>query len=186
MRTFIAIDLDEAVRRDLGRLIQRLSPRCGDLRWSRPDTIHLTLKFLGEASDDQIMPICGALRTLAAQCQPFDIDVRGAGCFPDAGSVRVVWAGVHDFSGMLARCQSLCEELVAPLGFPTERRPFSPHLTLARNKSPALSADIRRAVLSEVEFSAGVQTVSAVTLYQSTLTSQGSTYQPLCTCPFVD
>lgn len=184
MRTFIAIDLDEPVRRDLGRLIQRLRPRCGDLRWLRPDTIHLTIKFLGEASDDRITPICGALRTLAAKCQPFDIAVRGAGCFPDAGSVRVVWAGVHDPTGGLTRCRNLCEELVAPLGFPAENRPFSPHLTLARNKSPALSGDIRKAVDSAVDFSGGLLSVGAVTLYQSTLSAQGSTYQPLCTCPF--
>lgn len=184
MRTFIAIDLDDAIRRDLGRLIERLRPKCGAIQWAPPEKIHLTLKFLGEISDDAVVPICGALRMLAEQYRPFDISIHGAGVFPSDGPVRVVWAGVQDQSGDLARCRDLCEDLVAPLGFPTEHRPFTPHLTLARNKTPKLSTEIRLALESATNFSAGLQTVAGVTLYQSTMTPDGSIYRPLCKYEF--
>lgn len=184
MRTFIAIDLDDAVRRDLGRLIDRLRPKCGAIQWSSPEKIHLTLKFLGEIGDDAVVPICGALRMLAEQCRPFEVSIHGTGVFPAQGAARVVWAGVQDQSGDLARCRDLCEDLVAPLGFPTEHRPFTPHLTLARNRTPKLSTDIRLALQSEAEFSAGLQPVDRVTLYQSTMTPNGSIYRPLCKYEF--
>lgn len=179
MRTFIAIDLNEHIQRDLARLIDRLRPDCPKLNWVRAGHIHLTIQFLGEIAPEQITIVSGALATLASQCKPFDIEVSGVGTFPSTGPVRVIWVGVKDESGALHACQALCESHLIPLGFPRENRPFSAHLTIARNKTPAASADIRRALETTGNFSAGTQAVDGVTLYESTLSPNGSIYLPL-------
>lgn len=179
MRTFIAIDFDDAIRKQLANLESRLKPRCGKVKWVDPDKMHLTLKFLGEIDDRQVTPISRALDELARQCRPFDITVEDFGTFPPRGGVKVIWVGIKDPSGLLAECQACCEGLLEPLGFPKERRRFSPHLTLARNRDPRNSAQIHAALEQEPPVRIGTQTVDGVTFYQSTLTPQGPIYQSL-------
>ncbi len=186
MRSFIAIDFDAAIRRQLAATQDRLRHHCPSLRWVDPEKIHLTLKFLGEIDDDQLEPVARTLDELTRDCRSFDIAVRGLGVFGTPRSVRVVWVGLHEPQGFLARCHARCETLLLPLGFPKENRPFRPHLTLARNRSPRDSNDIRRAVEKHANLNAGIQTVTSITLYQSTLTSDGPIYQPLSQHPFPD
>ena len=179
MRTFIAIDLDVRVRKRLAEIQDRLRPQCPKLRWVDPNKMHLTLKFLGEIEDQQALIVSEALDELARNTAPFDIAIEKTGVFGQRGSVRVVWVGISDCDGGLARCQEHCERLLEPLGFPRENRPFHPHLTLARNKSPRHSDAIRRAVADEADARAGVQTVTSVTFYQSTPGEDGPTYRAL-------
>jgi 2'-5' RNA ligase len=186
MRTFIALDFDQAILDRLDDLQNRLQPRCPKMKWVDPSKMHLTLKFLGEINDPQIAPISHALDQLTGQCQPFDITVENLGTFKPAGPVSVVWVGIQDPTGRLAKCQSHCEESVEPLGFPAEKRRFSPHLTLARNKLPQNSRQIRSALDLEPPFQAGVQTVTGLTFYQSTLTPRGPLYNALSRHPFPD
>lgn len=180
MRTFVAIDLDDDVKRPLAALQARLKPHCPGLRWVDPAKIHLTLKFIGEIADDRILDIGAALDELAAQCRPFQIAIEQVGVFGQNGPVKVVWVGVSDDEhGALPRCHDLCERLLDPLGIPREHRPFRPHLTLARNRDLRQSETIRRAVELHAELRVGVQEVESVTFYQSILTSRGPVYQPL-------
>jgi 2'-5' RNA ligase len=179
MRTFIAIEFDEAVRRQLGAIQTRLKPKCPKVKWVDPRQIHLTLKFLGEIAEGQVAAVGEALNALAGGCRPFEVKVEGLGCFPPGGGVDVLWVGLKDPSGQLAACQAKCEELIEPLGFPRERRAFSPHLTLARNRDPASGAKIRAALTAEPPAVVGTQTVTGVTFYHSTLTPQGPIYKPV-------
>ncbi|MBN2561309.1 MAG: RNA 2',3'-cyclic phosphodiesterase [Phycisphaerae bacterium] len=183
MRTFIAIDLDRAIKKHLSDLQAQLGPRCPKLKWVDPNKMHLTIKFLGEVRDQQIAEISRALGRLAAECQPFDIAVEGLGTFNPTGPVKVVWIGIQDPSGRLAECQALCEDLIEPLGFPREGRRFSPHLTLARNKFTENSREIRAALDAQPPVRAGSQTVSGVMFYQSTLTPGGPIYSALSRHP---
>ena len=184
MRTFIAIDFDETVRKQITDLQARLKPRCGKLKWVDPRKMHLTIKFLGEIGDQQITPISGALDELARQCQPFDITVADLGTFNPTGPVKVLWIGIQDPTGRLAACHALCERLIEPLGFPTEKRRFSPHLTLARNRLPQNSREIRAALDAEPPVHVGTQTAGGVSFYQSTLTPEGPIYNALSRHPF--
>ena len=186
MRSFIAIDFDDAVRKQLAVAQDGLKQGCPHLRWADPRKIHLTLKFLGEIGDSQIEPVGAALDELAAQCSQFDFAVEGIGVFGSPGSVRVVWVGIREINSELTRCRERCERFMAPLGFPEETRPFHPHLTLARNRSPGHSQAIRRAVEAMRDFRAGSQTVSSITFYESTLTGQGPVYHVLSRHPFGD
>lgn len=149
------------------------------MRWTRPDQMHLTLKFLGDVRVGQLPVICDAVRRAAATHGPFEFRVTGVGCFPKGGPVRVLWVGVEDASGELAALQSAVESAVEPLGFPREQRAFSAHLTLGRVKEASASAAIRRA-LQTASFGPAVQRVDEIVLFESQLSPGGSRYMPLC------
>src|SRR5262245_8053551 len=118
MRSFIAIDFDETLKKDLAELQERLKKRCPKMTWVKADQFHLTIKFLGEITDQDIIPISKALDHLAAEATPFEVQIENIGVFPPHGRANVVWVGIADAGKKLATLQARCEELLAPLGFP--------------------------------------------------------------------
>jgi 2'-5' RNA ligase len=187
LRTFIAIDLDETVRDALGRVqgkFQRQAPH-GSVKWVAPTSIHLTLKFLGDTPVSRVSKVADALAAACVGFAPFDISVEGRGCFPNLRRPRVIWVAVRDVEGTsLARLQAAIEQRVAPIGFPTEDRGFSPHLTLGRVGRSAGAAEeaaigqmVERSVVEQI----GVQRVQAVHLIKSDLRSAGPVYTVLAT-----
>jgi len=184
IRTFIAIELDESVKDGLAKLQERLKGKApqGSVRWVRLEGIHLTLKFLGDVPADQIEEITRALQKSCQGFAPFSLSCGGLGCFPNLKRPRVVWVGIQEETGTLAQLQKAIEENVAPLGYPTERRKFSPHLTLGRVQKRAGSGDRRR--LGElVEASEigilGQMEVRSVNLMRSDLRPSGAVYTRL-------
>jgi len=145
-RTFIAIELDAAVKSELRRVQRELAGQvpAHSVRWVQPDGIHLTLKFLGDTPLEKVQEVQAALARAAAEVGPFAVIVSGVGCFPNVRQPRVVWVGLVERSGALSKLHSAVEAQVAPLGFPTERRPFSPHLTLGRVRQDASRSDAQR------------------------------------------
>ena len=187
LRTFIAIELDQELRTTLtgiqARLRGAVPPRA--VRWVQPEGIHLTLKFLGDTLSDKVEQVKSALAQATEQVPAFTITVGGVGCFPDARRPRVVWVGVQEPSGSLARLWQAVESQVAPLGFPAEKRPFSPHLTLGRVQRYASSGEVRdigQAVAALAAEMAGTQdamAVSAVAYIKSDLRPSGAVYTTL-------
>jgi 2'-5' RNA ligase len=184
LRTFIAIELDEDLKDNLARLQNRLrgqmSPR--SVRWVRPEGIHLTLKFLGDTTEEQVEQVKEALARAAAGAGPITFSVGGVGCFPNTRRPRVVWVGLHEPTGALARLRDAVEEQVAPLGFPTEKRPFSPHLTLGRVHRRASKSEVRE--VGEVVAASAIgdideMTATAVFYIQSDLRPSGAVYTTL-------
>ncbi len=187
LRTFIAIELDETVREGLGRVqgkFQRQAPQ-GSVRWVAPDAIHLTLKFLGDTPVNRVSKVADALAAACAEFAPFDISVEGRGCFPNLRRPRVIWVAVRDVAGKrLVPLQAAIEKHVAPLGFPTEERGFSPHLTLgrvARSAGAAEEAAVGQMVERSVVEQIAVQRVHAVHLIKSDLRPAGPVYTVLAT-----
>jgi 2'-5' RNA ligase len=183
-RTFIAIELDEELRDNLGRLQDRLAGQVapGSVRWVRPEGIHLTLKFLGDTTVDKVEEVKAALTQAAAGVGPFSFAVTGLGCFPNARRPRVVWVGIQELTGTLARLRDSVEDHVAPLGFPTEKRPFSPHLTLGRAHRRASKSEVReigQVVASSTIGIVGDQTVTSLSYIRSELTPRGAVYTTL-------
>ena len=187
LRTFIAVELDQELKATLAGIRDRLRtavpPRA--VRWVQPEGIHLTLKFLGDTPLDKVEQVKAALALAAGQIPAFTIAVVGVGCFPDARRPRVVWVGIQEPSGSLARLWQAVESHVAPLGFPTEKRPFSPHLTLGRVQRYASSGEVRdvgQAVATLAAEMAGAQdemAVSAVAYIKSDLRPTGAVYTTL-------
>lgn len=192
LRTFIAIDLDEAVRDAIGRVqgkFQRQAPH-GSVKWVAPNAMHLTLKFLGDTPVSRVSKVADALAAACTGFAAFDISVEGRGCFPSLRRPRVIWVAVRDLGGKsLAPLQAAIERHVAPLGFPAEERGFSPHLTLgrvARSAGAAEEAAIGQMVERSVVERIGVQRVHAVHLIKSDLRPAGPVYTVLATVELVD
>jgi RNA 2',3'-cyclic 3'-phosphodiesterase len=184
LRTFIAVELDRGIRNELGRIQERFKRQMppGSVRWVAPEGIHLTLKFLGDTPSGKLPAIEAALHRACAEFQPFEFTVEGRGCFPNTRRPRVVWVAVRHKGQMLARLNVAVEREVAPLGFPTEDRAFSPHLTLGRvgrGVSPRDEVAVGQAVEDSVIELIGRQRVTAVNLIQSDLRPMGAVYTPL-------
>lgn len=179
MRCFIAIELADEIKKQLVALERRNAPLDGSVRWMPSEQMHLTLKFLGEVPDANLPATCEAMTAVAAKYSPVNFSVRGAGCFPPGGAVRIFWVGIEEPTGTLGRLRNACEDAFASLGFARERRSYNPHLTLARVKDPTNSLQIREAARKEANFDAGRQRADEIVLFQSILSPQGSTYVPL-------
>jgi 2'-5' RNA ligase len=179
MRTFIAIDLDPALKEKVGLLVQKLSRGNPNVKWITPEAMHLTLKFLGETSESQVEEVKAVLGTVAGRHHPFELGLKGTGTFP-AGSrhPRVLWAGFEEREELQALQADLEQEL-AGKGFSQEDRPFHPHLTLGRVK---FHRDIQK-TLQELEawqdFEFGYMGAKTLTFFESTLTLEGARYTVL-------
>jgi len=191
LRTFIAIELDETLRIAIARVqgkLKRLAPP-GSVKWVAPEGIHLTLKFLGDTPVNRLGAIEAALRLACAGSAPFEFSVEGRGCFPNMRRPRVVWVAVRDKGQALARLQAVIERHVAPLGWPTEERSFSPHLTLGRvskGVNLAVEAAVGQMVEQSVVEQIGAQRVTAVHLIASELRPAGAVYKTLVSVPLVE
>jgi 2'-5' RNA ligase len=180
MRCFIAIDLDEEIRGALSNLQQQLAAgadiKKSDVKWVRPESVHLTLKFLGEVKDEKILEVCNAAKEVAGRHNSFDLKIESVGYF-GGRSARVLWVGTD--SDNLSRLQKDLEQRLAQAGWPEEKREFSGHLTLCRVRNP--KAGVRLATISEnyKDFKLGVMLADSVTLYQSQLKPTGPVYTPL-------
>src|SRR5271166_6649056 len=130
MRIFIGIDLDEDIRGRIARFLESVGGFAPEARWVRPESLHITLKFIGEQKAEQVEAITQRLRRI--ESSSFDIQVSGYGFFPTAKSPRVFWIGIHA-GPQLAQLAREIDSAVAELGVPREEREFSPHLTLARS-----------------------------------------------------
>jgi 2'-5' RNA ligase len=141
-RTFIALELDESLQRFLSDIIRRATQELPDLRWVDPAGIHLTLAFLGELTDERLTAAIDATQAAAQQAVPFEYRLKGLGVFGPSLQPRVIWMGVEDQpSGQvqgspLQRLHRVLTKELEQQGFEVEKRPFSPHLTLARVKQP--------------------------------------------------
>lgn len=181
MRTFVAIELPEEIRGALAAEQARFREAAADARWTRPEGIHLTLKFLGEVPENRVAGVEKALRQIG-RFEPFRIQVKGFGFFPEAARPHVFWAGV-DTSPSLAQLASRVEAVLAPLGFAPEKRAFSPHLTLVRFKVPRRQPKLQELLAEQGDAVLGRFEVSEFFLWESKLTPQGAQYRKVARFP---
>jgi 2'-5' RNA ligase len=175
MRVFIAIDLPEEIRSRLAAMQNELRSTASSSRWVAAESAHLTLKFIGEISEQRIEDVDTALAGLT--WIPFTIAVKGVGFFPGPKSPRVFWAGLHapTMEGLALEIDSRLERA----GFDREQRAFRPHITLARAKASRLDKGLVKASEKFAETDFGSFTVNRIYLYESTLKPTGSVYTRL-------
>ena len=186
IRAFLAITLSSDVLTGIGGLQDRLKRELpsGLVRWVRPEGIHLTLRFLGDTPVEQVDSVAQAAHDASAPHAPFALAVRGTGCFPNPHRPRVIWAGVHEPTGTLARLQRDIERMIQPLGFPPEGRPFRPHLTLGRVRGRDRGAiQTLGETVCGATFPGGQMHVDAVHLIRSELLPGGAVYTRLSSAP---
>jgi RNA 2',3'-cyclic 3'-phosphodiesterase len=180
MRTFIALDLDPAIKASLSEFIKGLKKiNASDVNWVREDALHLTLKFLGQIPPAALEPIKAALAEVTRPIRSFPLILKGTGFFPANPKVaRVLWAGVFQQPTLMG-LQREIDFRLQPLGFSPESLPFHPHLTLGRVKTAAKLRDVL-AELERHQYSAfGQMTVDRVTLFESRLKPEGAEYAVL-------
>jgi len=181
MRAFVAIELPEELRRTLAREQARFSAVCPDARWTRPEGIHLTLKFLGQISDEQVAEVKKALGRIG-RFPKFTARAQGYGFFPDAKRPRVFWVGL-DAPPDLAMLAKRVEAAMADIGFPPENRSFSPHLTLARFKVPRPQPKLQELLAQQENQVLGTFEVSEFFLWESKLSPKGAEYRKVAHFP---
>jgi 2'-5' RNA ligase len=176
MRLFLAINLPESVRQALWEAAGPLRAASFPIRWVAPESIHLTLRFLGEVAPQRQAEIVTAAEQAAEGAKPFTLGIEGFGAFPTVERPRVVWAGC-EAAPALELLQHRVEQAMEGVGFPIEGRPFHPHLTLGRVQRNAKRSALRdfAAALEPLAYSADV-TATSLDLMQSTLSREGARY----------
>lgn len=171
IRAFVALDIPEALRDELAALLVRLRPGVPGIRWVRPGSMHVTLRFLGWSRPEALEAMKPALAAAARGCPPLDTTVGGLGLFPPRGRARVLWVGVAALPAAWS-LQEACERAARSAGFEPEGRAFQPHLTLGRWKEPARPPRLPAADLGTVR-------LDRLVLFESRLSASGSAYAPL-------
>lgn len=184
MRLFVALDIPAAVRQAFIQVTAKLRLESSNgARWSRPDALHVTLKFLGETDPQNLDAIRNALAKVSAP-HPVSLRFSGVNFVPDEARPRMMWSRVTGTPPLFALASALDREL-QPLGFKSESRPFTPHVTLARLNSPRNLDQLIRAAAPLKSYDFGSAHESEFHLYESMLKPSGSEYKKLATFPLV-
>jgi len=182
MRCFIAIDIDENNRAALGDLQQQLKSKVdvkkSDVKWVKPENIHLTLKFLGEIGDEQVVDVCNIVKDVAGRNDSFELDIESVGHF-GGRSARILWVGTGKGRENLLQLQKGIEQQLASAGWPPENRAFSGHLTLCRIRNSKAGIKLAQVAEQYSDFKVGVMPADSVSVYQSELTPTGPIYTVL-------
>ncbi|MGD0353563.1 MAG: RNA 2',3'-cyclic phosphodiesterase [Dehalococcoidia bacterium] len=183
VRSFIAIELPEAVKTGLQQLQAQLTlPQYSFVKCVAPEGMHLTLKFLGNISANKVTDITGAMEQASQGVSPFQLQITEVGAFPNLKRPRVLWVGIKGEVDKLVSWQQRLDNGLVPLGFAKEARPFTPHLTLARlrdNCSPVDSLHLGETVANAQVKVNYKFTVTSLNLMRSQLLPTGAVYSRL-------
>ncbi|MGC1534552.1 MAG: RNA 2',3'-cyclic phosphodiesterase [Candidatus Sulfotelmatobacter sp.] len=189
MRLFVALDIDDSIRARIALFVEGVRGFAPDAHWVRPESLHVTLKFIGEKSEEEVENIKGVLATIEARI--FEMSIRGYGFFPGARAPRVFWVGIEG-GPKLTSLAAAVDEKLAGLHIPKEEHAFTPHLTLARRAGGSGSPRKQKgdhpnrsfqhlqeklAALPAPDF--GAMTAREFFLYQSQPSAGGSKYPKL-------
>ncbi|MGD0280191.1 MAG: RNA 2',3'-cyclic phosphodiesterase [Smithella sp.] len=180
IRAFLAIEPPENILRKISGLQEKLKREIsGRINWTRPHAQHLTLKFFGDISTEDVKNICAAVQKRTTSEVYLNLKIEALGVFPDGRKPRVLWCGTTGDVERLSVLQKKLDGDFAKIGFPAEDRPFRAHLTLARIKDPRELTGINEALTKHGAFEAGEFVCRELVLFQSNLSPQGAVYTKL-------
>lgn len=179
LRTFIAVDLNKAIRDRVVALQHMLARSGSEVKWTEPENLHVTLLFLGEVDSREVPKVCQLVAEGAARQPEFLMQVEGVGCFPTPRRPRIVWIGVGEGAPALCALHDALEAPLENLGYRREERHFTPHITLGRAKSDRDPGPLVEALTKHAAWNAGKMAVKEVVVMSSQLKSQGPAYTVL-------
>ncbi len=188
MRTFIAIELSDEIKTTLALIQSHLKYSSADVKWVAKDNIHLTLKFLGEITEEKCEKVKAALDVIAKSTKPFELSIKDIGAFPKIDYPRVIWVGLNTGAKESTELAGKVDEALSKLGVEKESRPFAAHLTIGRVRSVKNKEALKKKVLTfqgSGDRVQGSEKISSVILFQSKLTPTGSIYTKLHEAKFV-
>ncbi|MBY0514068.1 MAG: RNA 2',3'-cyclic phosphodiesterase [Gemmataceae bacterium] len=180
IRTFVAVEIGDQIRRNAVALQERLAKVAPEVRWAAPESLHVTLLFLGEVDEREVVDVCRAVKAVAAGEPPFPLRVSGVGAFPTVRRPKTVWAGITDGAENLRRLYERLEARLLDLGcYRKEERAYTPHLTLGRVRADAGGHPLVAELPKLLAWDGGRTTVDEVVVYSGELTRDGPEYTPL-------
>jgi len=181
IRTFIALELPQELKKALADLQAELRSRTDCVRWVKPEHIHLTLKFLGPTEEGLVEPVARILSNLAQGVTPFRTQIAGLGAFPNSRNPKVIWVGMPGDQGNLLQFQEQLEDALAHVGFAKEKRSFSPHLTLGRVKEGKGKRELEQLIETYQSKDLGKFAADTIFFFRSDLHPTGPVYSALKT-----
>jgi len=177
MRTFIAVAISSEVREKLAQIQAEFRKGDPDVKWVEPENLHITLKFLGEVSEDKLPDVIEKARLAVSETSNFGMHLSGLGSFPNLKSPRVVWVGTSEGKDELKKLNEKIEENLSHLGFAREKREFSAHLTIGRVRSPRGRGKLVNKIEELRNTDVGEFSVDNVLVMESQLSPKGPTYR---------
>jgi 2'-5' RNA ligase len=185
IRAFLAIDPPQEIYNEIIKIQERLRKTLqGDIRWVRPEGIHLTLKFFGYVYESDIANISDVVKNNVANIKALMLNVRNIGAFPSVNRPRILWLGIDGDTDALINLQTEVDAGFQDYGFKKEDRPFRPHLTLARIKEYKGLVGLAETIKKNEDYIAGSFTAGGLTLFKSDLKPTGAIYTKLDYFPF--
>ncbi len=185
MRTFIAIELPDEIKKEIEQVQAPLKKSDAHVSWVKPKNIHVTLKFLGEVPEDKINEVFSATERAVKGTKKFTMSLKGTGAFPNVKRPRVIWVGAGSGEEELSRMAKEIEQEMEEIGFPREKRGFSAHFTIGRVKSPKNIEKLMQ-LLQASDFQTEKIEVNEVVVMKSQLHPAGAIYTPLQKIPLED
>jgi 2'-5' RNA ligase len=184
LRTFIAVDPGTAVQDRCVSLQETLSRTGAPIKWVEHDNLHVTLLFLGEVDDRDVVSVCRAVTTVCVTHAPFVLSVEGVGCFPNPRRPRTIWAGLGAGTQELVSLHDALESPLLALGcYRREERQFAPHLTLGRVKGDGPVDQLGPALTRQAGWRGGEAEIDEVLVLSSELRPEGPIYTVLSRAP---
>ncbi len=180
VRTFVAVLLDEEIRRRISEVQERAMKLASGVKWVPPENFHVTLKFLGDVRRDKLSLVQSAIDDVVGETAAFDLAISGMGVFPTPRRPRVIWVGIEEGREQLVALAKAVEERLVEAGYEKEEKPFRSHITIGRVKEGNKPVPGLVEGLAEIDSSAlGVQRVASVAVMQSVLRPGGPIYTAL-------
>ena len=185
VRAFLVIEPPAEILKEIGNIQNRLKKSIpADVRWTRPEGIHLTLKFFGNISESEIAAVSQVVEKHTADAVPLHLEAKTLRVFPSLKRPRVLWIGLQGDTAPLVSLQKNLEREFEDCGFAREERPLRPHLTLGRIKATKETAGLEKTIESGRDFAAGSFCAAGLALFKSDLTPRGAVYTRLAWFPF--
>ncbi|MEM6797926.1 MAG: RNA 2',3'-cyclic phosphodiesterase [Planctomycetota bacterium] len=183
-RTFVAVEASQEVRQGADRLTGLLAPNTKAVRWVAGGTLHYTLHFLGDITDQEVFDVCSRTQRVAEATAPFSLRSVGAGAFPSTNRPRTLWIGVGRGGDELRALHAATESALDDLGFRGENRRYVPHLTIGKTiRAGSVAAELSPLIEANTHFDAGGTVVDRITVFASELHADGPAYHALARCP---
>ncbi len=176
MRLFIALELSEEQRRELTLFQARFKSHYTEVRWIKPESMHLTLKFIGETDQTGVECISDVMDNVVQSEQPFEAAYSGCGVFPAPGNARIFWIGLSRGVDITTNIAERLDLSLSGQGFKKEKQQFKPHLTIGRVRQPVESKRIHEFLKSGDNFQVSPAHVNSITLFKSDLTQHGAVH----------
>ncbi len=179
-RIFVAIDISDEARHEVSNYISELRREFPDIKvgWDRPEKLHLTLKFLGDADDEQIKKLCEICLKISSEISDLKFEITKTGVFSSPQNARVLWLGIKGDVEELRKINSILESECEKIGFEKEKRNYRPHLTIGRIREPKKAFELAKAHLENKFEPVGFE-VSEIVIYESELRPTGSVFQKI-------